>query len=169
MRTCSISGCEKKHCAKGLCPMHYRRKFVYKSNLNAPPKFVYGRGFLIDKDGYKQFKDSLGVYRREHRLVMSKHLGRNLLRSELVHHINGNRTDNRIENLEIMSFSDHTKHHGKNREISLEIKQQALALYRQGIPITKIPLKLPIGYSCAYWFIRRSGEPIRGRFGVVQG
>lgn len=50
-------------------------------------------------------------YVKQHRLVMERKLGRYLSPHEVAHHINGNKQDNRPENLEVMTKSTHQKHH----------------------------------------------------------
>ena len=51
----------------------------------------------------------------EHRLIMERQIGRYLTEEECVHHINGIRSDNRIENLALMTKSEHMSLHMRER------------------------------------------------------
>lgn len=54
----------------------------------------------------------LGSYIAEHHLVMENKIGRYIKKGEVIHHINGIRDDNRIENLKLCSQSEHCKEEG---------------------------------------------------------
>lgn len=72
---------------------------------------------------YKAIKVN-GVKFDEHRYIVEQHIGRKLSRYEIVHHKNGDKRDNRIENLEIMSLSEHTKLHNVGKKRSADTKEK---------------------------------------------
>src|SRR3989304_5310859 len=65
----------------------------------------YKNGKFIDRFGYVHVLIAKGKYEKEHRVVMSKQIGRMLYSHEEVHHRNGDRQDNRLENLELWTTS----------------------------------------------------------------
>jgi transposase len=82
-------------------------------------------GISITKEGYRLIRRD-NHYVKEHRCVMEQKLGRKLDPSEKVHHIDGDRLNNDISNLELLSNVEHTKKHWteqRKKEHSLRIKE----------------------------------------------
>jgi hypothetical protein len=90
--------------------LHSIERYVRKSKT----------GRKVQKSGYVMIWNPThpmangGGYVLEHRAVMAEHLGRMLERYEHVHHINGNRQDNRIENLQLFTRWTHPSRHVRN-------------------------------------------------------
>ena len=120
-KPCVIENCNTPQNARGWCYTHYNR---WRRNGN--PLTLINKGYYIS-DGYKKVLDprKIGKYTGEHRLIMEQHIGRELLPNENVHHKNGNRLDNRIENLELWNVNQPSGQRPEDKiKYAIEILQQ---------------------------------------------
>jgi hypothetical protein len=98
---CSVEDCPGERAVRGWCSKHYQRWKQYGDPEAPPRRARNGEGYRgINNNGYivlKRGRESV----LEHRKVMEEILGRPMLPAETVHHLNGVKTDNRPENLEL--------------------------------------------------------------------
>jgi hypothetical protein len=106
---CTVDGCELHAATNGFCRGHYHRLRRYGDPLLGSGKGSPGQrrgirslaGWYITNNGYRRMRREDGRWEDEHRIVMRRVLGRDLLPGESVHHRNGDKLDNRPQNLEL--------------------------------------------------------------------
>ncbi len=106
----------KFHFCSKICRNKNKECSRYAAEQNGNVQRFRGEG--------KSYVKFLG--RHAHRIAAEEKLGRALKRGEIVHHINGDRRDNRHENLEVMTQSDHIKIHLPEMH-ALRVKNNAAA------------------------------------------
>lgn len=114
---CGFGPCDRPAVNLGLCHSHYQQKRRHPDqdlqqlkedtrDINEPltwSRHMTGQGY-IDLV-YSRGQGNKKLIYKEHRAIMEKHIGRKLTRHETVHHLNGVRHDNRLENLELWNTS----------------------------------------------------------------
>jgi len=82
-------------------------KGIKRPDISGEKHPNYIRGYYLNKEGYK----IIGKRTRLHRKIVENFIGRELMEEEIIHHIDGDKQNNNIENLKIVSRKEHIEIH----------------------------------------------------------
>lgn len=97
---------------KMFCSHSCRAKYYLKNGtIKLNRKGKNGNGGYISHDGYKLVLTGFKEHQYEHRKIIEDFLGRKLTKNEFIHHIDGDKLNNNIENLILCSKNEHFEIH----------------------------------------------------------
>jgi hypothetical protein len=102
---------------KKLANLELIKRAKEEREKNRPYRILSGDGrwMIRTPEGYKGKSYIKGRYIYEHRFLMEQKIGRLIKDDENVHHINGKKLDNRLENLQLLKVSKHVSLHNKKK------------------------------------------------------
>lgn len=136
-RKCSSKDPLTKKKLSGRQPHNKGKKYPERSGANSP---TWKGGSYIDGDGYRMLyignskRQSCGwnSYRKEHSVVMEETLGRPLEKGEVVHHIDGDKLNNSLENLYLCrSDKEHRTLHNSLEKITMGLVRAGLIVFNK--------------------------------------
>jgi hypothetical protein len=153
---CEVDGCARGSVSEGLCRTHYGRRLAGDPDWQRPipAKGVNGSGHT-DAKGYRQLtRDGRRV--QEHVVVMEGLLGRRLHPHENVHHVNGQRADNRTD--------------GPLRVVGHELRSGNLELWSKTQPAgQRVPDKIDYALTLLETYLPHLSATQRARLGSLFG
>lgn len=128
--------CSSKKTGKSLAGKQSKSKGIPRSHLRGENSKNWNGGKYLNKQGYVMILTNHGSvgrtsgwsnYRPEHIVVVENCIGRKLKQGECIHHIDGNKQNNSIENL---CLTDSNKHH---KEIHFSLQKVGYELFKSGV------------------------------------
>lgn len=113
MRSATEGMTMAKREGRGISPMlgKFERTPEIRAKQSQSMRNRPAAGVSLKPSGYLELTRGHEKHRSVHRVVMERHLGRRLHRDEVVHHVDHDRANNRIENLQVMTRAEHARHH----------------------------------------------------------
>ncbi|MBX4189780.1 HNH endonuclease [Candidatus Parcubacteria bacterium] len=126
--------------------------FYFKSKMSKVNRGIRkgissNHGYVLIYTPFHPDRNAIG-YVREHRLVMEKHIGRRLSPREIIHHKNGIKNDNRVENLELTTRKYHLSHHSEVADYIKKTGEKICSQCKKSFPISIYKKSIKTPFYC---------------------
>jgi transcription elongation factor Elf1 len=119
------NGCDAKSLGGKIAGQIRNEKYECEIGKIIKPKGGYLEVYVRKSHQFRPDQDWV----RQHIIVVENHIGRRLTQNEVVHHIDGDKMNNNIENLDICTVTEHNNCHAKAEQIVFQLYKEGKVLY----------------------------------------